>query len=187
MMEKSNAIQSTWKAWFKLLLKHLEAEAGRPPRITVIGVGNSQCSDDAAGNLVAGSLSRCRCAKDTDRVRVIAAGPAPENSAGDLRAFAPDLLLIVVAADMGEKPGAIRWIAEGHSDGLSASTHNFALSVLAGYLRPELTCAVALLGIQPASDEVGERVSPEVWQAMHQVTNGLDELLSSPRVLVGTA
>ena len=186
-MEKTKTLQSTWKASFSLLLEDLTCQKGKAPSIAILGVGRPLRSDDAAGTLVAGALSRCRCAKDTDRVRVIAAGPAPENSAGDLRAFAPDLLLIVVAADMGEEPGAIRWIAEGHSDGLSASTHNFALSVLAGYLRPELTCAVALLGIQPASDEVGERVSPEVWQAMHQVTNGLDELLSSPRVLVGTA
>jgi hydrogenase maturation protease HycI len=182
-MEQTKTWQGTWKASLKLLLNQLETESGRSPKIAVLGIGNLLRSDDAAGNLVAGALSRCRCAKETERVLVIAAGPAPENSTGELRVFAPDLVLFVDAADMGEDPGAIRWIPEGDIAGLSTSTHSPPLSVLARDLRLELKCTGALLGIQPASNEAGERVTPEVWHAMHQVTDGLDELLSSPRLM----
>ena len=68
-----------------------------------------------------------------------------------------------------------------------AKMKTLQISILAHDLKLELNCTVALLGIQPASNEAGERVSPEVWQAMHQVTNGLDELISSQPVLARTA
>lgn len=97
IMEQTKTCQGTWKASLKLLLNQLETESGRSPKIAILGIGN----------LVAGALSRCRCAKETERVLVIAAGPAPENSTGELRAFAPDLVLFVDAADMGEDPEAV--------------------------------------------------------------------------------
>ena len=140
----------------------------------VLGVGNSFRSDDAAGILVARALSQRRCA-DTNRVLILEAGQAPENRTGELRKFNPDLVLIVDAAEMGEHPGAIRWISEMDIDGMSASTHSLPLSMLAHYLKLELNCDVKLLGIQVRSNEVGENVSAEVLQAVDEVVDELDQ------------
>ncbi|HMB25097.1 MAG: hydrogenase 3 maturation endopeptidase HyCI [Chloroflexota bacterium] len=165
---------STWRTALSLLLKQLTSEAGRSLRIAVLGIGNLMRSDDAAGMLVARALSQCEAA---DNVLILEGGPAPENQTADLRKFAPDLVLLIDAADMGKATGAVDWISEDDIDGMSASTHSLPLSMLVKFLTLDLGCQVKLLGIQAASNEVGEVVSPEVLQAVEEVTAGLDEAI----------
>jgi Ni,Fe-hydrogenase maturation factor len=57
---------------------------------------------------------------------------------------------------------------------MSASTHSLPLSLLARYLKLELSCTVAILGIQALSNEVGENVSPEVLKAIDEIVAELD-------------
>jgi hypothetical protein len=68
---------------------------------------------------------------------------------------------------------------------MSASTHSLPLSMLARYLRLELGCKIALLGIQPCANEIGEAVSEGVVQAIEEVVAVLDECfrtdIRSPR------
>lgn len=134
-------------------------------------------SDDAAGVLVARALLQRELAADTDRVLIIEAGQAPENRTGELRRFRPDVVLIIDSADMGETPGTVQWIPEESIDGMSASTHSLPLSMLTRYLKLELNCSVAVLGIQAVSNEVGESVSAEVLHSINEIVNELDLLL----------
>ena len=166
----------TWKTALSQLLQQPTSKSGNL-RIALLGVGNEMRSDDAAGVLVARRLSSWEWATHTDRILIIEAGQAPENRTGELRRFAPDLVLIVDAADMGEKPGAIQFIPEESIDGMSASTHSLPLSMLARYLVLDLHCTVELLGIQPGSNNVGERVSPQVLQAVDEIVDELDTRL----------
>jgi hydrogenase 3 maturation protease len=147
------------------------------PRIALLGVGNPLRSDDAAGVLVARVLAERARATTTDHVLILEAGLAPENRTGELRRFAPDVVIIVDAADMEETPGTIQVIPEDSIDGMSASTHSLPLSMLVRYLKLEWNCVVIILGIQPVSNEVGERVSPEVLQAVAEMVRVLDELV----------
>jgi hydrogenase 3 maturation protease len=112
-------------------------------------------------------------------VLVIEAGPAPENVTGELRRFAPQFVLLADAADMQEAPGAIHWIEMKEISGMSASTHSLPLSMLAEYLRLELGCEVALLGIQPRSNEVGEEVSEAVRRAVAEVVGELRSVMGA--------
>ncbi len=169
---------SIWKTSLSLLLQQLRNESGKFPRVVIVGIGNVLRSDDAAGMLVARALSQRECAADTDHVLILEAGHAPENRTAELRRFAPSLVLLIDAADMGKEPGTVEWISEDDIDGMSASTHSLPLSMLAKYLTLELGCKVMLLGIQLASNEVGETVSAEVLQAVEEVVNGLDEVFS---------
>jgi hydrogenase 3 maturation protease len=166
---KDDILPATWKKSLHVLLNQPRAE-----RIAILGVGNPMRSDDAAGVLVAELLLRREWEKSTDRVLVLEAGQAPENSTGKLRRFHPDVVLIVDAADMGEMPGTVQWIPEESIDGMSASTHSLPLSMLARYLKLELNCMVAILGIQAVSNEVGESISPEVLHAIHEIVDELD-------------
>jgi hydrogenase 3 maturation protease len=143
----------------------------------VLGVGNPMRSDDAAGLLVARRLSQRDRGMDAERLLIVEAGQAPENSTGELRRFHPDVVLIVDAADMGATPGAIQWVPEESIDGMSASTHSLPLSVLARYLKLDLSCTVAILGIQAVSNEIGENVSPEVLEAIDEIVAELDRQL----------
>lgn len=141
----------------------------------MIGVGNPLRSDDAAGVLVARRLANRDYA--ADHVLILEAGQAPENRTAELRRFAPGLVLIIDAADIGDIPGTIQQIPEESIDGMSASTHSLPLSMLARYLKLELGCSVMFLGIQPASNKVGEIVSEEILKAVGEIVAGLDELI----------
>lgn len=185
-MEKKKTLPGTWKTSLQPLLGQQVAKSGAP-RIAIIGIGNTLRSDDAAGMLVARELLGRECAADTEHLLILEAGHAPENRTGELRKFAPDLVLLIDAADMGKEPGAVEWISEEDIDGMSASTHSLPLSMLARYLTLELECKVILLGIQPASNEVGEIVSAEVLQAVGEVVQGLDETIQTCLSLVPQA
>ena len=94
---------------------------------------------------------RARCPSvNAQQTRTISslceAGHAPENKTGELRKFAPDLVLLIDAAEMGKEPGTVAWISEEDIDGMSASTHSLPLSMLAHYLTLELNCKVTIAG-----------------------------------------
>ena len=176
-MDERKILPATWKTALNHLLKQPTGKPGNPLRIAILGVGNEMRCDDAAGVLVARALSQRKCATHTDGVLIIEAGHAPENRTGELRRFAPDLVIIVDAADIGGKPGTIQWIPEESIDGMSASTHSLPLSMLARYLVLELDCTVKLLGIQLGSNDVGDGVSPPVLQAVDEIADELDTLI----------
>lgn len=180
-------LPNTWKASLHLLRQQLGTELGTAPRIAILGIGNSLRSDDVAGILVARELTKRKPAADVNRILILEAGHAPENRTGELRKFAPNLVLFIDAAEMGEKTGTVQLIHEDSIDGISASTHSLPLSMLARYLTLELNCKVILLGIQPGSNEVGEIVNAEVLQAVNEVLQGLEETLLTSRSVVSLA
>jgi len=183
-MEETKILPDTWKTSLNPLLKQLTSKSAKPPRIAILGVGNQFRSDDAAGVLIARALSSRECAKDTEHVLIIEAGHAPENTTGELRKFAPDLVLIIDAAEISQQPGTVQWIPEEAIDGMSASTHSLPLSMLARYLRLDLHCTVTLLGIQPGSNEVDNGISPEVLRAIQEIVEELDQSIMT--ALTGT-
>jgi hydrogenase 3 maturation protease len=178
IMEETKTLPNMWKTSLTQLLNQPRTESDNSPRIAILGVGNPLRSDDAAGMLVARGLLNGECATDTEHILIVEAGHAPENRTGELRKFAPHLVLIIDAAEMGKMPGAVQWIPEDCIDGMSASTHSLPLSMLARYLTLELNCTVSLLGIQPGSNEVNERVGMEVLHAVSEVVDGLSEAIS---------
>ncbi len=182
-MEETKTSVNTWKASLHLLLKQLPRDLAKPTRIAILGIGNPFRSDDGAGVLIARALSDCECARDIEHLLIIEAGHAPENATGALRKFAADLVLMIDAAEMGETPGTVKWIPDESIDGMSASTHSLPLSMLARYLTLELNCTVALLGIQPGSNEVGEQVSPEVLRTVNEIVAVLNELIGAAPTL----
>lgn len=137
----------------------------------ILGIGNEASGDDAAGALAARALAG-RLAGRPD-VLVIDAGLAPENQTGPVRRFAPDLVVMIDAAQMGEAPGAIRWLDWAETDGLSASTHTLPPYILAKFLVAEIGCAVGLIGIQPAQHGFGVPLSPVVSAAVETVVEGV--------------
>jgi hydrogenase 3 maturation protease len=145
----------------------------------VLGIGNTLRSDDAAGILVARALSQREGATNSDHLFICETGHAPENKTAEVRKFAPDLVLLIDAADMDKAPGSVEWIPEEDIDGMSASTHSLPLSMLVKFLKLDLGCEVNVLGIQAASNDVGETVSAEVLQAVEEVVNGLEQAILS--------
>src|SRR5690349_16533920 len=128
-MDVRKTLPPTWNETLSQQLRQQKAEAGIFPRIAVVGVGNIMRSDDAVGVLVANALSQRVLSREN--ILILEAGQAPENWTGELRKFAPVLIIFIDAADLGGVPGSIQWIAEDTIDGMSASTHSLPLSMLA--------------------------------------------------------
>jgi hydrogenase 3 maturation protease len=153
------------------------ADAPAPlPRLAVIGIGHELRGDDAAGLAVARALHSAL--GNDERLIVIDAGPAPENYTGPVRGFAPDVVLFVDAAQMGEPPGTIRWVSWQDLDGFGGSTHTLSLHILATFLIAELGCKVCLIGIQPAHNPVTTGLSPEVTDAVDSLVLALVRVLA---------
>ncbi len=153
-------------------------KADRAPRVAVVGIGHELNGDDSAGLMVARAL--LARADHSDRLLVIDAGAAPENQTGVLRAFEPDLVLLVDAAQMGAEPGEVRWIAWQDTTGISASSHSLPPYMLAKFLAGDLGCEVALLGIQPAQNAFDTPLSAPVAAAVTRTAELLAaELLPS--------
>lgn len=143
----------------------------RSPRVAVVGIGHELRGDDAVGLAVARRLLPRRPAW-----LVLAGGSAPENCAGTVRRFGPDLVVLVDAANLEAPPGAIQWLECDQIGGLSASTHTLPLSLLATYLAVDLGCTVGILAIQPACDDIGARLSPPVRHAAQRVAQVLSAI-----------
>ena len=163
----------SWQISLNQFMSQAGINSGGRPRIAIMGIGNELRADDAAGMLVVRRLLKHDSAFDKALIRVIQAGQAPENNTWELRDFEPHLVLLIDAADMSEVAGTVRWIAMEDISGISASTHSLPLSMLASYLIQEMDCKVALLGIQPASNDVGGPVSREVLQAVDEIVSEL--------------
>jgi hydrogenase 3 maturation protease len=144
-------------------------------RVAVLGVGHELSGDDAAGLAIARAL--IPRATGQARLFIVEAGPAPENQTGALRAFKPDLVIMVDAAQMNAEPGTIRWLAWEDTTGISASTHTLPLHMLARFMIAEFGCEVALIGIQPFDNLFSENLSPNMQQAVDEVVQGLADTL----------
>jgi hydrogenase 3 maturation protease len=139
-------------------------EEHEPRRVAVVGVGNELMGDDGVGMHVVRAL-RERAGARPD-LAVFETGTAPENFTGPLRRFRPTVTILVDAADLGERPGAVAWADWQASDGLSASTHTLPPSVFARYLVEALGSHVLLLAVQPETFEFGQPLSPAVQAAV---------------------
>ncbi len=102
----------------------------------------------------------------------------PENFSGQLRRFSPDFVLLIDAVRGGSEPGKIGWIEFSALGGVSAFTHGLPLGLQAEYLRSELGCELGLIGIEGASFNFGEPLSPPVRRAVSGVVHALKELFS---------
>jgi hydrogenase 3 maturation protease len=142
----------------------LRVELNGLRRLLVLGVGNELEGDDGAGIELVRRLKRKW--RSSRRLRAVEGGVAPENLILPLRDFAPSHILVVDSADMGLSPGSIRIVDKGEIAGFTISTHGFSLSLLVDYLEREVGAKVIVVGVQPFSVEVGQKISKPVLRAL---------------------
>lgn len=147
------------------------------PRLAIVGIGREGRGDDGAGPALCAALDRLGPAGD-DRL-VVDAGVAPENVSGRLRRFRPDLVVLVDAAEMGQRAGAVRWLDGQCALGCSASTHTLPLGLWMTYLAESMGCEVRLLGIQPGLLDVEGGLSAPVQRAVDRLARHLATIIAS--------
>ena len=142
-------------------------------RLAILGVGSVLRGDDAAGILIVERLMEAFPQEAYPNLSIYAGGTAPENFSGNLRLFAPDHLLIVDAADAGAEPGSIVDIPRVEIGGPSFSSHMLPLKIMVDYLINETGTNVTMLGLQYKDIAFGEDLSPEMREAVDELTDAL--------------
>ncbi len=136
-------------------------------RKVLLGVGNPLGRDDALGLRLAERL------KGTDWVAIPA--QSLENALGIVGKLAPDLLVVVDAAEMGLPPGSIRRLPLLQASTMLASTHGLPLPLL---LALSGISQAVLIGVEPKERGLGEGLSPEVAEALDRLV----QLLAAGRL-----
>ena len=152
-------------SWRSLAIQTLSCLAPTD-RLSILGIGSELRGDDAVGFEIA---TRLQSRLDSSTCQVIAAGASPENFTSLLRSFQPALVLLIDAAQMDEPPGTIRWLTPQDIAALPATTHALPLNLLTRYLQNELSCQVALIGVQPQQTEFHAPLTPEIQLAALEV------------------
>jgi len=175
-------LPSSWRRLLNQELKSLvkiNQERGRHllPRIAILGVGNEFNADDIIGPLVSRRLAAAF--PDHSHLLIRDTGTAPENFTGSLRTFKPDLVILVDAVDMQMPVGSIAWVLWDDLEGAAAFTHAPTPAMFGDFLRDELDCSIALIGVQPASLVFDQPPSREVLASTRRVSAGVKQSLKS--------
>ncbi|OGS07070.1 MAG: hypothetical protein A2270_05235 [Elusimicrobia bacterium RIFOXYA12_FULL_51_18] len=130
-------------------------------RTLLITIGNPLRADDGLGPFVGEQV----IFKVPER-RVINAYTTPENIAQTAIDFKPDKIIILDAARFGGRPGELKIIPlDLISRQTVISTHSFPLSVTFSVVREDTGAELVALGVEPASMEFEEGLTPEVKES----------------------
>ncbi len=133
-------------------------------KVIVLGIGNTLRSDDGAGSLLANRI------KGRVPFLVFDAEVSPENYLEKIVQEKPDTIVIIDGVDFGGKPGEIKFLETKDIKTANLfATHNASISLTINYLQNNLKADIIILSIQPKCINFGDRLSPEI-------TNALDEL-----------
>ncbi len=145
-------------------------------KICLMGIGNFDRADDYSGIAIIENLER---KKFTENIKIINAGPVPEAFTGVIKDFKPDILVVVDAAKMDEKPGTIRVFTEKDiDDAYMVTPHQVSMTMYMKYLKHYLKDLSGIfIGIEPLSLEYMEEMSAEVKGSVEYVSEYLIDLL----------
>lgn len=161
------------------LIQGLKIRLKSAKRIALLGVGSELRGDDAVGIMVAESLNKsCRSRTRSYRSREFKAflgHTAPENLTGEIRAFKPTHLVIIDAAQMGKNPGEAAFIDLDDLAGVTFSTHQLPMKILADYLIQDVGCEVSVIGVEPKQLKFASSASKEIVSAARQLVKIIKE------------
>jgi hydrogenase maturation protease HycI len=139
----------------------------RGKRTVILGVGNLLQGDDAIGpNLI--DLLRGRV-----EATLINAGEVPENYLSAIRAAQPEVVLIIVAVELGAEPGCIVVLDADRLRAIGNFTKSPGLAFLVVMIQDGTGAEVLLAGVQPETTSFASELSPPVQKTLET----LEEML----------
>lgn len=138
-------------------------------KICIMGIGNFDRADDAVGIAIIENLEK---AKLLENIYIINAGPVPEAFTGVIKKQEPDILIIIDAAMMDEKPGTIRVFTEKDiDDAYMVTPHKVSMTMYMTYLNNYLENLKAyFIGIQPGNLSYMESITEETQKSIEYLT-----------------
>jgi hydrogenase maturation protease len=117
-----------------------------------VGIGNVLKCDDGIGVYIA------RRIHERDTIKVLVVEVSIENYIGKINNFHHDVLVLIDAVNFQQKPGYYRLLTPDEILDYTTNTHNISMQKLPGFFKSP----VLILGIQPESVSLGERISGPV-------------------------
>ena len=135
-------------------------------QVHLVGVGNELKSDDAAGLEIASSLRARLGASPAPGVKIHACTPMPERLLSKL-ASGEGRIVVFDAVEASAKPGEVVFRSMADTKYGFFGTHNIPLKLVPGLGERLGDCF--LVGIQPASLEVGLGLSEPVRESLNEI------------------
>ena len=139
--------------------------------VVVVGIGNAMRGDDGFGVALAEGL------KGRISASVIITGSTPENHIKTIRDSRPDTILVLDAAELGEKAGSVKLIKKRDIPLYGLSTHNASLALFFDFLESDTKADIFMLAVQTVDSGMKFSLSPVVQKKCEELRALLAELL----------
>jgi len=166
-----NAAYVKFCAMDKQLFEQLKKFRGS--RTLIVGIGSVLKGDDGVGPLVCEQLGHAKISAE-----LIDAGTVPENYIQPIIKKAPQNLLVIDAINFGASPGTIRIFEPDELQSQTISTHTLTPRIFVDMVCQNIKLDVYFVGIQPAQIQLGQSISPQVSQAIQQLSQALTEVFT---------
>ena len=142
-------------------------------KTAIIGLGNIIRGDDGLGPKLIELLKE----RKLDAF-LFDCGTVPENYIFPILSTSCDTVILVDAADLGERPGSIKVFDLDEIANISFSTHNPSPRLFTDLLKTgNEFMNIFVVSIQPKSMELGRPLSEEVLEALDILADAFAELL----------
>jgi hydrogenase 3 maturation protease len=153
-MTKSNTLQSILKS-----------------KPLIIGIGNELRSDDGAGIVITKKLL------NMGYPRALPVFDTPENYLQKIATMDGESRLWIDVINWDSVPGNYKIFLPEEIHHFAISTHNYSPTVLLEYLKPFRSIPDFFLGIQPATLNLGDSISPAVQDAIADILKIASKIL----------
>ncbi|MCJ7713863.1 hydrogenase 3 maturation endopeptidase HyCI [Candidatus Bathyarchaeota archaeon] len=152
----------------------LERWLNKSKKIVIAGIGNPIRNDDFVGVKIVQELKN----KVPNEVQLYECETVPESFLEPIIELNPTHILLIDAALLGLKPGAIRLINPEQVINFSPITsHTLPLRIFCEFIKKTTESKIALLLIEPKNTGFGEKITPEVQSAAEEIIKLLHKLL----------
>ncbi|MBK5133653.1 hydrogenase 3 maturation endopeptidase HyCI [Candidatus Bathyarchaeota archaeon] len=152
----------------------LERWLNKSKKIVIAGIGNPIRNDDFVGVKIVQELKN----KVPNEVQLYECETVPESFLEPIIELNPTHILLIDAALLGLKPGAIRLINPEQVINFSPITsHTLPLRIFCEFIKKTTESKIALLLIEPKNTGFGEKITPEVQAAAEEIIKLLPKLL----------
>ncbi len=146
-------------------------------RVLIIGMGNVIRGDDGAGIELVRRLNNSNLVVINPQLFLMDVGEVIENYLEKIVKYKPDTVLLVDAVDFEAPAGSVKIIDIETIKNESFSTHNISLKLTLKYVKERTNADIFILGIQPKSLGMNNKLSEPVKQAIKQIEEYLTKNL----------
>jgi hydrogenase 3 maturation protease len=139
----------------------------RGRQTVILGIGNPLRGDDAIGPILVDAL------QGRVDATLINAGEVPENYLNAIQAACPQVVLIIVALELGAEPGYLAVMDADRLRAIENFTRNPGLTFLAVMIQDGTGAEVILLGVQPKATSFAAELTRPVNQTLQRLENML--------------